>query len=88
MSEQYYGGGTGSRGKESNPRVAAEYNGYKNGDIVSVFRSDGTLENDWTFIHQRMDTGEILVKKKIDGKIKQKEIPSLTFDQSNFKKTK
>ncbi|MEK9185187.1 MAG: hypothetical protein AAB863_00245 [Patescibacteria group bacterium] len=45
-NEQYAGGGTGTRGRERNPRVRLEYGGYQTDDKVAVIRTDGTLEFD------------------------------------------
>ena len=46
LNEQYAGGGTGTRGRERNPRVRLEYGGYQTDDKVAVIRTDGTLEFD------------------------------------------
>lgn len=81
FKNNYEAGGTGSRDKEVNPRIKLEYGGYRRGDKVSVIRSNGTLEEDWTFHHQRMDTGEIVVRKIVDSKIIEKEIPAYIFNK-------
>lgn len=74
-------GETGFHGKEANPRISLQYGEYNQGDLVSVLRSDGTLEKDWTFHHQRMDTAEIVVTKMINGKMAKKEMPPDIFDK-------
>ena len=76
-------GGTGARGRERNPRVSLKYEGYQMGDIVMAKRSDGSVEYDWQFMHQRLDTGEIVLRKKTDeGKIIEKEISPSDFDET------
>jgi len=80
--EHYAPGGTGARGREEEPRVAFEYEGYKKGDPVAVIRTGGDLEKDWTFQYQRMDTGEILVTKNVPGGTLSKEISPESFDKA------
>ncbi len=82
----YEGLGTGSRGREKSPRVLLRYHGYEMGDKVVVERSDGSIETDWDFVHQRMDTGDVVVRKMIDGELKEKEIPPYIFDAQNKSK--
>ncbi len=74
-------GGTGARGRESNPRISLEYGGHNLGDMVTIRRTDGSIESDWQFVHRRLDTGEIVVTKMINGKWKEKEISSMDFDE-------
>lgn len=84
QKEKPYGGlGVGSRGREKNPRVLGRYHGYERGDKVIIERSDGSIETDWDFVHQRMDTGDVVVRKMIDGELKEKEIPPYIFDAQN-----
>jgi hypothetical protein len=76
-------GGTGFRGRERNPRISLGYKGYRMGDIVMAKRSDGSVEYDWQFMHQRLDTGEIVLRKKTeDGKIIEKEIMPNDFNET------
>jgi len=80
--EKPYGGlETGTGKKSENPRISLEYSGFNNGDTVTVIRSDGSVEKDWQFASRNMETGEVKVQKRIDGKILQKEMPADIFEK-------
>ena len=85
QEEPYSGLETGAGKKSENPRIGLEYKNYHNGDLVTVVRSDGKEEGDWTFSHQNMETGDIIVTKTIDGKKKMKEISPDNFERMQGK---
>ncbi|MDD3481209.1 MAG: hypothetical protein PHW75_03255 [Patescibacteria group bacterium] len=53
------------------------------GDTVSVQRTDGTIENDWTFKNVD-ENGKIILEKKIPGKILTKRVTQEDFIALNY----